>query len=218
MRNSSLLIADVTKTVYNSHVYEPSDDSFALVDALQEQFAAIVSQSTTLCVEIGSGSGYVSCSLACLLQHHKCSAACIATDISAYAVKASTATLAAHTVTTVDVVQADLVSPLFKRLQQAVDILVFNPPYVPTPDEEVTKGGIAATWAGGNRGRQVIDRVLPLVPKLLRKGGSFFMVTVPENDPQEILRILGKSGLRGSVVLTRQADEEFLQIIHARKD
>lgn len=50
------------------------------------------------CVEIGSGSGYVTCSLALLLKHHNKSAACIATDISAYATKATQASLAAHQV------------------------------------------------------------------------------------------------------------------------
>ncbi|KAL0021541.1 hypothetical protein WJX77_006102 [Trebouxia sp. C0004] len=214
MSKNTFHIADVTKTVYNSRVYEPSDDSFALVDALQEQLPHIVHQAPYLCVEIGSGSGYVSCSLACLLQHHHCKTFCIATDVSPHAVNATRATLAAHQVTTVDVVQADLVHPLFHRLQQAVDILVFNPPYVPTPDEEVARGGIAAAWAGGDRGRIVIDRVLPMVHKLLSRGGHFFMVTVPENDPQEILSMLATHGLHGSIVLTRRADEELLHVLH----
>lgn len=40
---------------------------------------------------------------------------------------------------------------------------IFNPPYAPTPHEEVNRGGIASAWAGGDRGRVVIDRVLAQV-------------------------------------------------------
>ena len=96
-------------------------------------------------------------------------------------------------ISSVDVLHMDLLEALQPRLHGLVDLLVrhsstivvhgrtplisccacagaeaaqpqvFNPPYVPSPDEEVARGGIAAAWAGGDRGRVVIDRVLPQV-------------------------------------------------------
>lgn len=38
-----------------------------------------------------------------------------------------------------------------------VDLIVFNPPYVVTCDDEIT-GTLPRAWAGGNKGRVVIDR------------------------------------------------------------
>ena len=109
----------------------------------------------------------------------------VATDLNPAAATATLATLSAHSVAQcTDVLTTDIVSGLLPRLRGAIDFLVFNPPYVPTPDEEVERGGIAAAWAGGYRGRMVIDRVMPLVPELLSMSGEMVMVTVPDNDPQ----------------------------------
>ena len=59
---------------------------------------------------------------------------------------------------------ASLAHPLSSRLGQAVDILVFNPPYVPTSDDEAGAAqhgaGIAGSWAGGADGMQVTDTLL----------------------------------------------------------
>ena len=109
----------------------------------------------------------------------------MATDLNPSAATATSNTLKSHNADLyTDILVTDLTSGLLPRLEGAIDFLIFNPPYVPTPDEEVERGGIAAAWAGGYRGRKVIDRVLPLVPKLLSPKGEWVLVTVPDNDPQ----------------------------------
>lgn len=145
---------------------------------------------TRRALEIGSGSGYIITSLALILQNSAGSPTrsthqLFATDLNPSAATATLETLQAHGVAnSTDLVITDLTSGILPRLAGTVDLLVFNPPYVPTPEEEVQRGGIAAAWAGGWKGRQVIDRLLPQIPQLLSNSGEMLMVTVPENDPQ----------------------------------
>lgn len=172
-------------------VYEPQEDTWLLCDALLAEAPALAVRGPALAVEIGPGSGAVSCYIAQLLAARAsfCPAV-VAFDVNLRACAATVATAAANGVARrVDVVASDLVGATGRRLHGAVDLLIFNPPYVPTPDEDVWcsgggggGGALSAAWAGGEDGRAVIDRVLPLLPVLLaRPRGVAYMVVVEEN-------------------------------------
>lgn len=55
----------------------------------------------------------------------------------------------------VDIVEGDLSMCL--KSAGLIDLLVFNPPYVVTSDDEIC-GTLQRAWAGGTKGRVVIDR------------------------------------------------------------
>ncbi|KAF6120514.1 N-6 adenine-specific DNA methyltransferase 1 [Phyllostomus discolor] len=102
-------------------------------------------------------------------------------------------------------------------MKEKVDLLVFNPPYVVTPSEEVGSHGIEAAWAGGRNGREVMDRFFPVVPDLLSPRGLFYLVTIKENNPEEILRTMRMKGLQGTAALSRRAGREMLSVLRFAK-
>ncbi|XP_060579615.1 methyltransferase N6AMT1-like [Ruditapes philippinarum] len=205
-----------------SLIYEPAEDSFLFLDALEKEINEIQEIRPQICLEIGSGSGIVSTFLAkeirlqllsiilfiivCFLYIDRC------TDINPRAVSITKTTGLKNGVS-LEAVLTDLVDGLAERLKKKVDILLFNPPYVVTPSEEVGSSGIEASWAGGANGREVINRFLPLVPELLSNTGIFYMVVIKENNPDEIGSILSKSGLKMSTVLERRSGPEFLSVL-----
>jgi len=170
----------------------------------------------------------------------------MATDINIEAAKATIKTSKANNVS-VDVIQTNFVSgttltaePFCSgastgtdsdmcRLfaQQSVDVLIFNPPYVPTPDDEILQvtlensespdiNFIANAWAGGEDGRVVIDQFLPLLPTILANNdhSRCYLVLVDENKPKQIARILAsKYQLDSDIIKSVRATNEMLHIM-----
>jgi len=217
-------------------------DSFLLVDVLAEEWRTRLSlDPPSVVVEVGSGTGYVIASAA-LLHVASCGAASArpasasfyATDVNHDAVASTRATLAAHGVLSRDddddpslsaaggirthCLRCDLLGPLRSDLAGRVDLLLFNPPYVLTPSEEVGSASIAAAWAGGTDGREVIDRLLPDVGVMLSPGGTFLLLLLEQNRPEDVKRILEAQGLAVTArVEERSADEERLCVLRAVK-
>ncbi|CAI9761369.1 unnamed protein product [Fraxinus pennsylvanica] len=60
-------IAQIRLVSSHPEVYDPCDDSFALVDALLADRANLLEHRPSICMEVGCGSGYVITSLALML-------------------------------------------------------------------------------------------------------------------------------------------------------
>ena len=85
--------------------------------------------------------------------------------------------------------------------------------YVPTPPAELVGTGIERSWAGGTKGREILDQLLPSVSSLLSPHGVFYLITVDDNEPAEIAALLALQGLQSSVVLRKRAKNEKLQVM-----
>ena len=118
------------------------------------------------------------------------------------------------TIKSIDFVECDLATPLLEDREGSIDVLLFNPPYVPTEDEEVSGNGIEISWAGGTDGRLVVDRALPQIAKLLRKPtGVCYMITVDDNRPTEMATLLRENhGLKMVPLVRRRARNEYLSV------
>ncbi|XP_078178358.1 uncharacterized protein LOC144572596 isoform X2 [Carex rostrata] len=205
-------IAKIQLVSSHPEVYGPCDDSFLLVDALLADRLNLINQNPKFCLEIGCGSGYVITSLALILSQYNSSTQFFATDINLHAAQTTLQTSANHGIHC-EVVVTDIASCLQKRLRKSIDVLLVNPPYVPTPEDEVGAVGIVSSWAGGFNGRKVIDRILDVVDELLSTNGLIYMVALSENDPSEICQVMREKGFGSRIALQRSTEEERLCVI-----
>lgn len=213
-------IAQIRLISGHPEVYEPCDDSFALVDALLADRTNLLDRRPMFCIEVGSGSGYVITSLAIMLRQGEGVGGInyFATDINPHAVRVTSETLQAHGIHAEVICDDVATSGLEKRLGGKVDVMVVNPPYVPTPEDEVGRNGIASAWAGGENGRTVIDKILPVADKLLSDKGCLYMVTLTANNPSQICLVMRKKGYASRIVVQRSTEEESLHVIKFWRD
>ena len=203
---------------HRATVYEPAEDSYLFVDALSTDvptWAASDDAAALISLEIGSGSGYVSAHLGLVLQRLQRSSVAFCTDVNADAAALTSETLRRNGLQRHEVVVCNLADALKARLRHRVDVLLFNPPYVPCDaDELLHADALARAWAGGLDGREVLDRLLPDVGELLSATGRFYLIAIAQNKPRDIMRILEQQhGLVGEVVARRTASNEQLMLL-----
>ena len=92
--------------------------------------------------------------------------------------------------------RGDLVAPVVGK---QYDLVVSNPPYVPTADASLPTRGAMRAFDGGLDGRTVVDRVIDEAPRVLAPGGCLLLVHSAINGVDTTLDRLAGHGLEAEV-------------------
>ncbi|MCY0943017.1 HemK2/MTQ2 family protein methyltransferase [Streptomyces antarcticus] len=182
-------------------VYRPQADTRLLAYALAQEE---LSPSTEL-LEIGTGTGALALSAAAR------GARVTAVDVSWRAV--ATARLnALHRRLPLRVLHGDFAT---RTRGRRFDMLLTNPPYVPSPEPGLPSRGPQRAWDAGTDGRRVIDRICADAPALLRPGGILLMVHSGLCGAQETVGRLEREGLTAQV--TARASVPWGPVLRSRR-
>jgi release factor glutamine methyltransferase len=210
-----MLPTPTTNNVDIDKVYEPYEDSFLLLDALEQDSDYINSlyAKGSLVVEVGTGSGIVT---TFIQQNLLKNGLFLTTDINIHACVASLATSAENGGSRyLDSIRTDLTAGLRPHL---VDVLVFNPPYVPNehvptrPETDDDDKWIYLALEGGKDGMEVTNRLLDCLDEILAPRGTAYILFCERNKPIEVARRVMEAGWQSEAVIQRRAGWEVLSV------
>lgn len=210
-----------TSHVSFDNIYEPAEDSYLLLDTLSsasetaflaDRFPA--GTPTPLVTEVGVGSGVVLAFAAANAQtvFGRSDVGFLGTDVNPLAAKAALQTVetavaeAKDTAAGRSAVLGTVISDLTSAVRnQEIDVLIFNPPYVPTPDLpeqlqhfdpaqpldshalfERDSKLLELSYAGGADGMETTNRLLEQLPQALSERGVAYILLCAQNKPDDV--------------------------------
>ncbi|MDV2480532.1 methyltransferase [Methanoculleus sp. Wushi-C6] len=177
-------------------VYPPAEDSFLLLRAALREV-----RETDRVLEVGTGSGYVA---AGLLDR---AAAVVATDINPHAVACARSRGVAA-------VRTDL----FAGLSGPFDLILFNPPYLPTAPEERIDDWLEYALDGGPTGRVTIEKFAADVGRVLSPFGRVLLLVSSLTDPSAVRGLFARAGFVSFIVDEERLEGETLYVLRAMRD
>jgi len=175
-------------------VYQPEADTYLLLCAAVDEV-----KPGDRVLEVGTGSGLIAAAVGK-------AAPVVATEINPHA--AYCARRAG-----VDVVRCDLLG----AIRGPFDLVLFNPPYLPTAPHERIDDWLEYALDGGADGRETIARFAADVGSVLAPGGRILLLVSSLTGPDEVKELFMGHGYTADVVRQENVDDEVLCVLRIRR-
>jgi len=177
-------------------VYEPSDDTFLLARVVGD-----VVRPGDQFLEVGCGAGLVS------LVAARAGAYVTCTDRNPHAV-VLTQQNARENGLSVDCRETDLLA----GIDAAFDVVAFNPPYLPTADDDHVAGPLDLAFDGGRDGNEVVLRFAAQLRRLRPLPRVVLVVHSSLSDPGPLDGVMRSHGYGASIAARQNLAYETLTV------
>ncbi len=168
-------------------VYSPAEDTWLLMKSIGKD--DYVGKSV---LDMGCGTGIIGLSLAAEAEHVDLA------DVSPSAVKNTALNIETNGIRNARVIESDL----FNRIKGRYDLILFNPPYLPTDAETSVPGVINMAFDGGRDGADTIVRFLKRLSNHLKPSGKAYLVLSSLTNIRRIDKTLAETGFVKETVNT----------------
>jgi release factor glutamine methyltransferase len=173
-----------------AQVYQPESDTCLLLKAALAEV-----KPGDRVIEIGTGSGLISFEIAKI-------APVVATDINPHAAMSARGF-------GVEVIRTDL----FSGVCGVFDLVLFNPPYLPTQPEEKIGDWLEYALDGGEDGRMVIERFASQVDRILSPNGRILLLVSSLTGPEEVRDFFSRKGFSSTIIQRSIIEDEELFVL-----
>ena len=190
------------KIELHPEVYDPAEDTFLIINAIN------VTKGISI-LEIGTGCGLIA------LECVRIGANVVCTDINPYAVDLARRNYKRNKTFikgNFEVRKGDLFSPL--KSKEKFDIIIFNPPYLPTKKKDLVGGSgwFDIATNGGNTGIKITKDFINKLPNFLKQKGRSYFIFSSLSNSKKLESLIKNKGFQFEVVSSSCFKEEIISV------
>jgi release factor glutamine methyltransferase len=177
-----------------AQVYQPEADTYLMLETAQMEI-----RPGDRVLEVGTGTGYIA---ACLTGY----GSLLGIDINPHAVLAAKEK-------GVEVARTNM----FEGIRGPFDLVIFNPPYLPTQNDEKLNDWLEYALDGGPEGRSTIAAFIEGVGRILSPRGRVLLLVSSLTGVEEVIEMFRNHSFSAEIITKRKIFDEYLLVLRCTR-